>query len=260
MKISLDIIEEKIRKFVESSVTMFPIKSIDNLLVSNLGNAMLESVTEDDKGKTFAADSYEICLSSDNMPSEEDQNDLARKLSKGLEETVQDLDISLKAPVTISFSIDKFLEHSSIEVKASRSEFAIDQTSMIPIEAQSANINVIDKVAYLLYEDRIFTIKEPVINIGRDKDNHLVINDKHVSRNHTQIRSTGDHYILFDLNSTSGTYINGKKISRQYLKSGDVITLAKIKLLFGIENSSTLNDTTKHAIDTETKSESQNYP
>ena len=43
------------------------------------------------------------------------------------------------------------------------------------------------------------------------------------------------HFVLFDLNATGGTYINGRRISQQILQSGDVISLAGYTLIYSEE-------------------------
>jgi pSer/pThr/pTyr-binding forkhead associated (FHA) protein len=51
-----------------------------------------------------------------------------------------------------------------------------------------------------------------VITIGREVDNNLVINEPKVSRNHARLEKQGDLFYLTDLNSSHGTYLNGKRI------------------------------------------------
>ena len=56
----------------------------------------------------------------------------------------------------------------------------------------------------------------------------IIFNDKHVSRRHAFLVINENQIAVEDLNSTGGTYINGKKINKQNLKNGDVLTLAKM--------------------------------
>jgi pSer/pThr/pTyr-binding forkhead associated (FHA) protein len=72
-----------------------------------------------------------------------------------------------------------------------------------------------------------------VINIGRRPDNQLVINDSRVSRIHAQLRAINGLYIIFDLDTTGGTFVNGQKINQCTLYPGDVISLAGVPLIFG---------------------------
>ncbi len=80
---------------------------------------------------------------------------------------------------------------------------------------------------------RHFPLSLPVINIGRRLDNHLVLDDPHVSRTHAQLRSQRGKFVLVDLNSTGGTRVNGNVIRQHTLRPGDVITISGIELIYG---------------------------
>lgn len=90
----------------------------------------------------------------------------------------------------------------------------------------------LDENAYLIVNSEVFPIKNPLTNLGRKLDNHIVLNDPRVSRNHAQIRVMDNQFILLDLNSTGGTMVNGKKVSKSVLYSGDTISLAGLELKF----------------------------
>ena len=88
--------------------------------------------------------------------------------------------------------------------------------------------------AFVIVEGvRVFALTEPVVNIGRRLDNTLVIDDPRVSRNHAQIRAIKGRFVLFDLNSTGGTFVNGQRANQSVLYPGDVISLAGVSLIFG---------------------------
>lgn len=86
--------------------------------------------------------------------------------------------------------------------------------------------------AYLIVNSEVFPLGNQLTNIGRKLDNHIVIQDPRVSRNHAQIRVVDDQFVLLDLNSTGGTTVNGNKINRSVLYSGDAISLAGVNLKF----------------------------
>lgn len=71
-----------------------------------------------------------------------------------------------------------------------------------------------------------------LVNIGRKLDNHIVIHDPRVSRNHAQIRVVDGQFVIFDLNSTGGTTVNEQMIDKSILYSGDKISLAGVNLKF----------------------------
>lgn len=69
------------------------------------------------------------------------------------------------------------------------------------------------------------------LTIGRKSDNHLVIPDPSVSSRHCIIRELPDGTCLIeDLNSSNGTFINGKRISQTMIKPGDQLLLAGWKI------------------------------
>ena len=59
--------------------------------------------------------------------------------------------------------------------------------------------------------------------IGRQPDNHLVLRDNRASRSHARIIPENDHYVLEDLNSRHGTWVNGDRIARHLLRNSDRI-------------------------------------
>ena len=69
-----------------------------------------------------------------------------------------------------------------------------------------------------------------VISIGRTSDNDLVINNIKVSRKHAKLEKRGEDWFIEDLNSSNGTFINGKKITHQRLSPDDVITIGGVPL------------------------------
>lgn len=77
-----------------------------------------------------------------------------------------------------------------------------------------------------------------LMNIGRSADNEIVVNDAEVSRRHARILHRQDedrsHYLLEDLGSTNGTFVNGLRCSTLTpLADGDVIELGdSIRMVF----------------------------
>jgi serine phosphatase RsbU (regulator of sigma subunit) len=65
------------------------------------------------------------------------------------------------------------------------------------------------------------------ILIGRKGDADIVLNNQHVSRHHAKLVKTGDGYLLQDLGSTHGTFVNDSRIEQHVLQHGDKITLGK---------------------------------
>ena len=62
--------------------------------------------------------------------------------------------------------------------------------------------------------------------IGRDEDCELKLTAKRISTRHSEIRESGDHLWIRDLESTNGTFVNHRKIEQaELLESGDIISI-----------------------------------
>ena len=83
---------------------------------------------------------------------------------------------------------------------------------------------------------RVFPLIKAIINIGRRLENHLVIEDLRVSRSHAQLRAIHGQFVLFDLNSTRGTFVNGERITQTILYPGDTISFGGVTLTFKQED------------------------
>ena len=70
------------------------------------------------------------------------------------------------------------------------------------------------------------------VSIGRLPDNTIVIDNPAVSGRHARVFREGNHYVIEDLKSTNGTFVNDKPIARHTLLEGDVVLLGKHSLLF----------------------------
>ncbi|MBI3531586.1 MAG: FHA domain-containing protein [Burkholderiales bacterium] len=68
--------------------------------------------------------------------------------------------------------------------------------------------------------------------LGRRPYNDVVIDNLAVSGEHAAVQMTSDEVFLEDLNSTNGTYVNGKAVKRQQLFNGDTIEVGKYKIQF----------------------------
>jgi len=72
--------------------------------------------------------------------------------------------------------------------------------------------------------------------LGRRPYNDIVIDNLAVSGEHAVIHMSGADVVLEDLNSTNGSYVNGKAIKKQALQNGDAIEVGKYKIKFVGDN------------------------
>jgi len=68
--------------------------------------------------------------------------------------------------------------------------------------------------------------------LGRRPYNDVVIDNLAVSGEHAALQMSGNDVVLEDLNSTNGTYVNGKAVKKQALQNGDTLEVGKYKIKF----------------------------
>ncbi len=77
-----------------------------------------------------------------------------------------------------------------------------------------------------------FELQGPSISLGRDVSNVIQLHDTEVSRQHSDIRVQDGVFTLTDLNSSNGTFVNGKRVQRSTLASGDQVQIGGTLMLF----------------------------
>jgi pSer/pThr/pTyr-binding forkhead associated (FHA) protein len=92
-------------------------------------------------------------------------------------------------------------------------------------------------ILQLQFKDKVI-YKYPIeenqsLSIGRREGNDIVIENVAVSGQHAKVDSVEGGYIVTDLQSTNGTFVNEKMITSHSLKHGDKITIGKHTLVFG---------------------------
>jgi VWFA-related protein len=80
--------------------------------------------------------------------------------------------------------------------------------------------------------DRKFDLKG-TINVGRARDNQIVLEDPTVSRHHAWIKSEGEDFLVFDVGSGNGTFVNDDRVTEpRRLENGDVVRFGDATFVF----------------------------
>lgn len=76
--------------------------------------------------------------------------------------------------------------------------------------------------------NQIYELNKEIITLGRDITNDIVINDPEVSRHHSRMTRGPGGYLMEDLGSTNGTFVNGQRLTGgRPLNSGDLVSLGE---------------------------------
>ncbi len=97
---------------------------------------------------------------------------------------------------------------------------------------------------------KIYELVQDEITIGRDVANRVVVNDPEVSRKHARLTAQGGGYVIEDLGSTNGTFLDGQRLMGPHmLRAGETIMLGeKISLSFeatGYDKDATIPQTSQ---------------
>jgi len=92
---------------------------------------------------------------------------------------------------------------------------------------------------------REYSFDKGGITIGRNEENSVVIDNLAVSGFHARIDKAGSEYILTDLQSTNGTFVNDQKVTSHKLGGGDNILVGKHVILFVDTEAQSLEDQEK---------------
>jgi DNA-binding NtrC family response regulator len=77
-----------------------------------------------------------------------------------------------------------------------------------------------------------YPLAQAGVKVGKAPDNDLVIDHPTVSRNHLIVRRQGDRFLVQDLGSTNGTFIDGAQVREAYLRPGALLEVGDVQLRF----------------------------
>ena len=102
-----------------------------------------------------------------------------------------------------------------------------------PTEAVSpAELGMEREVVTLSWDGERREVDRRRIVVGRSKECDIQLADPNVSRRHAEVRQEGASYWLVDLDSTNGIEVNGRRLKRAKLESGDRVTIGATELVF----------------------------
>jgi hypothetical protein len=243
MKHFFESIEKKIQTIVESSVHLAPGQSNNDFLFT-LIKQLKEQLTAVIKNGADLPNIYSIRVNGEDARRINQENDWLEQIKNSLISIAADHGRSFLGPLSIELIPDDELRKKTFKISSYVVPSIIEQTAALKIAAKSdAPLSTFKREAFLILPDqRIFPLDRGIVQIGRRNDNNLIIDYPTISRNHAQIRCIQGKFVIFDLNSTSGTFVNGIKVSQIALYPGDVITLAGYAMIYGEEGTGAIKN------------------
>ena len=240
MKLQLEQLESRLQALIEVRlVSVLPGFQVEDLVVQKLANAMKSNLVEDADGNKLMPNVFTLVVSQQ-YAERWQQPKLLEAMLNSLKIVGEEAGLKFSSPPTISIVQNPQQGETEVDVVASHQLEAAEETrSMTPVvgEGKVVEGDSFPKNAFLIVDGvKVFPLTQSVVNIGRRLDNQLVIDDPRISRNHAQLRAIKGRFVIFDLNSTGGTFVNGQRTSQSVMYPGDVISLAGVPLVFGQDN------------------------
>lgn len=236
MALQLGDVEKRLQSLIEIHLTKYlPGANYQDRIAQRLSDALHASMAVQATGNA-AKIPHKFALVI--HPSTQDQWKkeplLVEELSRIFCLMVSELGIQCEddAPI-LTIITDPLVEIDDLQIRVLK-DADIGETQAMKNSADQVDESTPPKPAFLIVGGtKVFAIQTAVTNIGRRLDNHLVVDDPRVSRYHAQVRYVRGRFLIFDLNSTGGTYVNGQRASQSVLYPGDVISLAGLPIIFG---------------------------
>jgi predicted component of type VI protein secretion system len=89
--------------------------------------------------------------------------------------------------------------------------------------------------ARLDWDGHTMRVDKRRVLLGRSRECDIQVEDPNVSRRHAELRQEGSSYWIVDLDSTNGVEVNGKRVKRAKLSSGDTFTVGSTEITFTTE-------------------------
>lgn len=226
-------LEARLAQLIEGSFArLFASRLHPHEVASRLARTLEENIHRHADGSLIAPDQFVVRLNAeDHAILLAEQPNLAQALADSLIEMAHRAELRLLHKPHVKLISEAALPQHSVQVQAFHTDEESTSTNVLALgELTPPPIDT--RNPQLLYNGQIFLLRRPVVNIGRRQDNHIVIDSPYVSRHHAQLRLRFGRYVLYDLNSRGGTFVNGHRITECILKAGDVIGLSQVLLVY----------------------------
>ncbi len=238
--------EERVQALVEGGFArLFAGRLMPREVALRLARAMEDGAALDSSGALAAPNRYVVRLHPDDHESLLGAHaDLGASLAGDIVALARESGLRLETSPEVVFVSDATVAVHTVSVQANHVN-ATRQTTRLLLERDLRPADTPPDApplppAYLVVDgDRYVLLDRSVINIGRRRDNTIVLDDRRVSRHHCQLRHRFGEFVLYDLASRGGTFVNDARISECVLRSGDVLSLAGVKLVYVVDEGTT---------------------
>src|SRR5258708_15015346 len=205
--------------------------------------------------KTFVPNRYVVSLSpGDYAEFEQYKRSLERDLAEAVLGRARDRGFTLLAYPTCECEEDEEVPPGDVRVACGRVDASGEEVPAGEAERRGGaawgHTMVLDRDALLREKPRAprgsilareGTVRREVdltaepVSVGRDPKNDIVLDDRRVSRRHAEVRLRLGRYTPYDLQSTNGTFVNGRRLAEMVLSDKDRITIGGAELVVRLD-------------------------
>ncbi|MCB2202797.1 DUF3662 domain-containing protein [bacterium] len=240
MKINLDLIEARLRNLFEDALLqVFRDDQTPAHLIDALLNAISENIQQTENGELLAPDRFTLLIPRDEKPNQDRRQELLDQIGSELAAQAESNGFRFLTPPSIKLAPAPQGNTAPIQASFSRTPATLPDTAAMD-DLQTVPVRPsIPQNAFLVIGGKTnFPLTKTVVNIGRHSDNDLILEDQFVSRHHAQLRAIENSFVIFDVGSTGGIFLNNKQISRATLHPGDVLRLGTVNLIYSQDTTS----------------------
>jgi hypothetical protein len=244
MQNPLKTLEGRIQTFIESnSDKLFGSSQDLSGLITKINDTLLSKAKFSSDGVYIAPRSIRVLISTKDATSMSENADLLDLLERSISERAKQLDLLISEPIAISLEADESIASGEFSVELDYENEDTEKTQAMMRAEENIENPVPEGAFFIVNGANIYSLQKALINIGRSRENHLIVDNPKVSRRHGQLRLISGAFHYFDLDSSGGSELNGAGTKGTALVPGDVLSLAGVPLIYGQDSASDLFET-----------------
>lgn len=235
MKAKLNWLEARLQSIFEGGAARILLGGNLRDLPASMVAAMHTALQVDADGVPLAPDLFILRLPPEDAEKIEENPAILLEIESTVEQAGEDAGFRFRVRPRVRIDIDPALSSGQWEILAQTAGQDLEETGLVGLLPEAGEQAAPAGAFLILNGSQVYLLDQAVVNIGRQAENQLVINDPRVSRTHAQIRAIKGRFVIFDLESSGGTFVNGVRTRQRTLFPGDVISLAGVCLVYGQE-------------------------
>ncbi len=232
----LALIENKIQALLEGTVDRLLYPGAASSLSSQLIRMIDEKIlAQTDTREKYVPDLITLYVSPEKWDAWQEAIPTLNQVASEVEASWLEQGYQFRVPLRVQLAQNASLAIDAIEISTALTLPSSDTSKtelQIMLPETPPEPNIPERAYFIINGKEQCFLSKSIIKIGRRSTSDIQIDDPMVSRDHLQLRAKNGRYLLFDLSSTGGTFLNNQAVKTAALKPGDVIRIGKTLLIY----------------------------